>query len=184
MTEPAPRPRIVLDASAALAILRAETDRAAIDVVIDRHRAAGGRLLVPDVFWLEVANGLVRRFISSPNQVVEALRALDDLEIESIRLDRPQLLVAIDLATRHRLSAYDAAYLTLALAEDAPLLTLDARLAIAAGERAIRLDGAQPHRLAEAPTAYDSESVDWSRFGSYLALLRADARAGTGAGAG
>jgi len=71
MTEPAPRPRIVLDASAALAILRAETDRAAIDVVIDRHRAAGGRLLVPDVFWLEVANGLVRRFISSPNQVVE-----------------------------------------------------------------------------------------------------------------
>src|SRR3989304_4695222 len=107
MTEPAPRPRIVLDASAALAILRAETDRAAIDVVIDRHRAAGGRLLVPDVFWLEVANGLVRRFISSPNQVVEALRALDDLEIESIRLDRPQLLVAIDLATRHRLSAYD-----------------------------------------------------------------------------
>ena len=39
-------------------------------------------------------------------------------------------------ALRSNLTAYDAAYVTIAEALDAPLLTLDARLAAAPGNRA------------------------------------------------
>jgi len=103
-------------------------------------------------------------------------QAMDELQVESIHLDRPLLLLTIDLQTRSGLSAYDAAYLALAQAEDARLLTLDARLADAAGDRAMRIDGMPPRRLAEEAAAYGGEPIDWARFGPYLARLRAEAR--------
>ncbi len=131
---------------------------------------------MPDHFWLEVANVLIRRHHASAEQVIVAFQAMDELQIESIHLDRPQLLLTIDLQTRGGLSAYDAAYLALAQAEDARLLTLDARLAEAAGERAIRLNGMPPRRVMEEPAAYVAEPLDWARFGPYLAQLRAEAR--------
>jgi predicted nucleic acid-binding protein len=46
------------------------------------------------------------------------------------------------LARRHRLTVYDAAYLELALRENLPLLTLDARL-----EAAMRAADMEPPRV-------------------------------------
>jgi hypothetical protein len=56
-------------------------------------------------------------------------------------------------------------------------VTLDQRLADAAGDRSIRLEGMAPRRLAENREPYAPELVDWARFGPYLAKLRAEARA-------
>jgi hypothetical protein len=100
---------------------------------------------------------------------------MDDLGIDSVRVDRPLLLVTIDLQVRFGLSAYDASYLALAEIEDARLLTLDRALAAAAGPRAIRIAGLSQERLSETPAPY-GEPVDWARFGPYLAQLRAEAR--------
>lgn len=111
---------------------------------------------------------------ANAGRVVEALRETDDLGIDTIPLDRPLLLVTIDIQAREGLSAYDAAYLALAEIEDVRLLTLDRRLALAAGPRAIRTPGLGLERLAEAPAPY-GEPVDWARFGPYLARLRAEA---------
>ncbi len=166
-------PPVVLDASAALALIRSEPHRSAIREVIDRHLGARGRLLVPDIFWLEITNALVRRHALPPDRVVDAILSIDELPVETICQDRPQLLLALDLAAHHDLTSYDAAYLALTEVEDARLLTLDRRLVAAAGERAVRLEGAEPPGVAEGSAAYGTEPIDWARFGPYLARLRA-----------
>lgn len=168
-------PPIVVDASAAIALIRHESATPALDEVLRASAREAVRLLAPDAFWLEIANVLVRRHGLSASDVVDALRETDDLGIDKVPLDRPLLLVTIDIQARDGLSAYDAAYLALAETEDARLLTLDRRLAVAAGPRAIRTPGLGLERLSEAPAPY-SEPVDWARFGPYLARLRADAQ--------
>jgi predicted nucleic acid-binding protein len=166
---------IVLDASAAIALMRREPAAPALADIL--HSSAGGavRLLVPDAFWLEFVNVLVRRYGLPPMEAVEALREMGELGIDTVSIDRPLLLVTIDLQARFGLSAYDAVYLALADTEDARLLTLDRQLALAAGPRAIRIPGLSQERLSEEPAPY-GEPVDWSRFGPYLARLRAEAR--------
>ncbi len=166
---------IVVDASVAIALIRREPAAPALDEVLRASAREAVRLLAPEAFWLEIANVLVRRHGLSASDVVEALRETDDLGIDTIPLDRPLLLVTIDIQARDGLSAYDAAYLALAEIEDARLLTLDRRLALAAGPRAIRTPGLGLERLAETPAPY-GEPVDWARFGPYLARLRAEAR--------
>ena len=171
---------IVLDASAAIALIRREPAAAALDVILRRSAREAVRLLAPEAFWLEIANVLVRRYGLTPNEVVEAIRETDDLGIETIPMDRPLLLVTIDIQARDGLSAYDAVYLALAETEDARLLTLDRRLSLAAGPRAIPIPGLGQERLSELPAPYGTP-VDWARFGPYLARLRADAHEVAGA---
>ncbi len=166
---------IVLDASVAIAIIRREPTSPTLLGVLRETAAGRGERLVPDHFWLEVANVLIRRYGVTPAEAVEQLRDLDDFGLRSIRIDRPLLLVTLDLQARFGLSAYDAAYLALAETEDARLLTLDGRLALAAGPRAVRLPGLTPERLSEESAPY-GEPIDWARFGPYLAELRAAAR--------
>jgi len=178
MSDETPSP-IVLDASAAIALIRSEDGEQAITAQLSRLRISGGRLLVPDHFWIELTNVFINRYAASPGEAVQILREVDELGVESMRTERALVLHAIEIQHRHRLSAYDATYLALAESEDARLLTLDVKLAAAAGERAIRLDGMPPHRLAEAATEYGRDPIDWARFGPYLAQLRAEAVAGT-----
>lgn len=160
---------LVLDTSAALAILLAEPEA---PVVRERLLAAAGcPILVLDLFWLEVVNVLVRRHGWETDAVVEAVRELDELGLETVNAGRPMVLAAMDLAVTHGLSAYDAAHLALADAADVPLLTLDARLADAAGARA----AIRPRPLArEEPSPYGAAQPppDWARHGRYLAELR------------
>ena len=166
---------LVLDTSAALAILLGEPETPAM-----RERllaAADGPILVLDLFWLEVVNVLARRHGWEADAVVEAIRDLDELGLETVTADRPMVLAALDLAVTHGLSAYDAAHLALAEAADVPLLTLDARLSRAAGARAaIRPRPAA--REEPAPYGTGQNPPDWARHGRFLAELRRAAATG------
>ncbi len=162
--------RLVVDASAALAILRAEPAGAECARLI-ASVLADGIILVPDPFWLEVTNVLVRRYRWDPDAVVTALHALDELGIETVPIDRPLVLLGIDLMTVHPLSGYDAAYLALAEVEDAALLTLDGDLAAAAGDRAI-VPGRRRSSESRAPYGPTARAPRWSQHGRYLAELR------------
>ncbi len=166
--------RIVLDSSAALAVVLGERGAGRVREVVER--AATGQLLVLELFWLEVVNVLVRRHGWDPDAVVGAVRELDELGPETVAQDRPLLLAALDLASTHGISAYDAAHLALAEAAEADLLTLDERLARAAGARAV----IRPEPGTGEALAADGQtpSPDWGRHGRYLAELR---RAATGA---
>lgn len=172
--------QIVLDASAALALLRAEPAGETVAAVLRGHAAEGGEIQVPDHFWLEIVNVLVRRYGNSPALVAEAIRELDELGLQTVEIDRPLLLLALDRMAAHELSVYDAAYLALAEAVDARLLTLDASLgaAAAATERAIPRPPGAPDGTTERPAPYRAAPLSaWSGFGAYLADLRWKAEA-------
>ena len=105
----------------------------------------------------------------------EAVHELESLGIETLEADRAALLSVIDLVERHGLSAYDAAYLALALSLDADLATADRGMARAAGDRAIVIGG--DGGIAEEPSGYQPRTpswTDWVDAGAYLAQLRAE----------
>ena len=161
--------RLVIDASAALGILLRERGSEAVQVRL--AGALDGELLVPEHFWLEVTNVLLRRYGHTPDDVVAALRELDELQFVTVVLDRPAILHGLELMARHGLTAYDAAYLALAEVTDAQLLTLDARLAVAAGDRSTTRPRPLAHEDAE-PHGSPVAGPDWTVHGRYLAELR------------
>jgi predicted nucleic acid-binding protein len=120
----------VLDASLALAwYFKDEADPYA-DAV------AAARAAVPLIWPLEVANALLmgeRRQRSTEAQAAKWLTYLGFLPIavDDETNDRAWGEV-LSLARAHRLSAYDAAYLELALRRGLPLATLDDKLKAAA----------------------------------------------------
>jgi predicted nucleic acid-binding protein len=124
---------IVLDASAALELLlRTESgDRVARTIA-----AVGQSLHAPHLLDLEVAQ-VLRRYCNSdaldPTRAREALEDLRDLSIH--RYPHEPMLNRI-WELRANMTAYDAAYVTLAEVLGATLITFDARLANAPGHRA------------------------------------------------
>lgn len=121
---------IVVDASAVLEVLL-QTPAAAR--VTRRIFAPGETLHAPHLIDVEIAQ-VVRRYARagaiSPDRGAEALADLADLPLS--RYPHFVLLPRI-WQLRHNLTAYDAAYLALAEALDAPLLTRDRALASAGG---------------------------------------------------
>lgn len=170
--------RLVLDASAAITMVRSEPDGAAVRRTLQAWKRAGGTVSVPDQFWLEIVNSLTQRHRWEGRDVLRALHELDTFELEAMPFHRPLLLEALDLVERFGLTAYDALYLAAAMADGASLLTLDRQLASAAGDRAVT-PGDQP-RLHEAAARYEHE-VTWPRYreaSALLAKLRAEALRG------
>jgi predicted nucleic acid-binding protein len=136
-------------------------------------------VIVPDHFWLEVSNSLIRRHRFRGNAVLEALHVLDDIVAETVAVGRPTLLLAIDRAERFGLSTYDAAYLGLAESLDGELATMDQALGRAAGARLVSVVET-PRRLSEAEAPHGSSVLvswpDYSGAASYLSSLRAGLR--------
>ena len=121
---------IVLDASAAIELLRRSD--------IGRHVA---KLLardeedvhIPHLLDVEVAQGLRTLVRIGELRPARAGEAIEDLaNLAAIRHAHEGLLPRV-WALRDNLTSYDAVYVALAEALDAPLLTLDARLARAPG---------------------------------------------------
>lgn len=166
---------LVVDASAMITFLRSEPGADAVLQVISARKRSGGALLVPAGFWLEIVNSLIRRHRMSSAEVLEALTEIDAFGIQAVQLERPMVLMVLDLAERFGLTGYDASYLALAITERADLLTLDGELTSAAGDMAVRMDDGD--RLHETPVFYEHD-VTWPNYkeaSSYLARLRARA---------
>lgn len=96
-------------------------------------------LHAPHLLDVEVAQVLRRLTMRGSVGVTRARQALEDLADLDLARHPHDVLLAGIWRLRDNLSAYDAAYVTLAEALEAPLLTLDARLAAAPGHRA-RID--------------------------------------------
>ena len=91
------------------------------------------KAVVPKLWHLETVNVLVtsmRRDRRDVDWLEEKFRALDTLDIKTD--DKLRLRDALDLAVKHGLSCYDAAYLELAKRLNLPLATFDKALIRAA----------------------------------------------------
>ena len=161
---------LVLDASAALAMTLEEPAGDAVQRAVEARQ---GPLLAPFIFWLEVVNSMAARHGQRADRVLQAVYDIDQLGVEAVPPDRVTLLSVIDLVDRYGLSAYDASYLALAISVDGDLLTLDRRLADAAGSRA--LYAGSEERLSEAPAEYGTATWPrWIGAAAYLQQLRAE----------
>ena len=118
---------LVLDASACVSFLIGDDDA---DWV--RARVRGESLLhAPALIDFEVASAL--RLVKDRRRFAEAAEDLRDMRLERHPGD---LLLPRIWELRGHLTAYDAAYVALAEALEAPLVTLDRRLARAGGHSA------------------------------------------------
>lgn len=132
---------IVLDASAALDLLLRDSQ------TFERIRQrllAEGPVAAPHLLDAEVANALRSNVRAGKVDDARAADALVDLG--TLPLERHPLWPLLERVwqLRHNLSAYDATYVALAEALDAPLLTCDERLAkLPASVSAARIENAR-----------------------------------------
>lgn len=103
--------------------------------VRDRLRQAED-VHVPHLFDVEVLHALRRHSLRGDLSGEQSRLILSLLgEMKAVRYPHAPLAARI-WELRHSLTAYDAAYVALAESLDAPLVTMDARLAQAPGHRA------------------------------------------------
>ncbi|MCK6424870.1 MAG: type II toxin-antitoxin system VapC family toxin [Burkholderiaceae bacterium] len=123
-------PRIVLDASYAIAVVMGdEPVPVSTDVVL------AAQLLVPPVWTWEMGNILrvsLRRGRLGRPELPAVLQAVDTLAVRVEPAAELSVGEWLDLADRHGLTTYDAQYLDLALQQRCGLATQDRRLAEAA----------------------------------------------------
>jgi predicted nucleic acid-binding protein len=119
----------IADASAIVALLFNEPAR---DRVVARLH--GSSLHAPSLIAFEVANACLKKMRALPSERAALLQAFSLFDRLSIELEPVDVAATIVLAERTKLSVHDASYLWLAHALNAELVTLDAKLARAAGE--------------------------------------------------
>lgn len=106
------------------------------------RRIARDSAVAPVLWWYELRNMLIvseRRGRLESSKTAHVLRLLKGLPV-AVDADVEEDML-MQLARRHRLTVYDAAYLELALRRNYPLATLDAALSTAARAERIALIG-------------------------------------------
>ena len=142
---------VVIDSSITLAWLFADERTEAANAVLQSVTESGA--VAPSLWRLEVANALqmaVRRKRIDPafrDASIKDLRGLD-IEIDA-ETDEHAWKATLQLADRHGLTLYDAAYLELAQRLDLPLATLDQQLRAAAAALGVPLLGQTTDGRAE-----------------------------------
>ncbi len=124
---------IVFDASALLEVLLNTPTSARIS---ERFFGRNDTLHVPHVLDLEVVQVLRRYTLSGEMDAERSEQVLDDLADLPLNRYPHDVFLRRIWALRRNLTACDAAYVALAEALDAPLITRDAALARASGHRA------------------------------------------------
>ena len=131
---------IVIDNSVFLSWCLGDEDDPRAARAMQRVAEEGG--VVPRIWWYELRNALLmneRRGRISPQQVSDTLD--DSLALGISIDDEHDASLLLQLARRHDLSAYDAAYLEVAFRRSLPLATLDRRLHEAAVAIGVASDG-------------------------------------------
>ncbi len=122
---------IVIDTSVVVCWCMLDEDHALADRAMELTLRNGA--VVPGIWWYEVRNALLtneRRGRIDAKHTRARLADLREMRISHSH-DHDDRLI-LDLARRHRLSVYDAAYVETALRRSLPLASLDRRLCEAA----------------------------------------------------
>ena len=134
---------LVLDSSVALAsVIDLETTPAVLQAM---HLVISNGAWVPSLWRIEVANVLEMGVRRNRFDASFQSKALADLSLLQISIDpetdRQAWSATSRLASLHRLTLYDAAYLELALRRALPLATFDRELRAAASAEGVKLLG-------------------------------------------
>jgi len=130
-----PTPTFVVDCSVTITWCFEDERTAATDALLDRLSSEAA--VVPQLWTVEVTNAMViaeRRGRVSVAQTTLFIDALLSLPIVVAISDAELMPQVVAVARAHNLSAYDSAYVVLALNSGLPLATLDKAI-IAAGKQ-------------------------------------------------
>lgn len=132
----------VLDASIAFSWVFPSQASVEADALLENVKA-GMALVVPPLWFLEVANGLLaaqRRRLLTTSERTDALRQLSALTVtvddEGVRAAFGRMST---LAEEHGLSVYDAVYLELAMRRALPLASRDKAILAAAARNGVKV---------------------------------------------
>jgi len=127
---------VVLDGSAALAILLPDERGGKPAAAIFKALNDADEIFVPAHWWVEITNGVLVAERRGRLTQMESATALEDAHALEPATDTESgervTRDVLALARLHSLTAYDAAYLELAMRKKAKLETLDAALSRAA----------------------------------------------------
>lgn len=125
---------IVIDTSALVAVLASEPQRDAFIRITE-----GADLVAPASVHWEIGNAMSAFLKRRRATLADVQRCLVAYAAIPLRLVEVDLALALEVAAKHNLYAYDAYLVTCALAQRAPLLTLDQGLARAATDAGVQL---------------------------------------------
>ena len=135
---------LVIDASVTIAWIAQDEKSEYADHAL--HAFGSDAAIVPGIWHWEIANVLLA--LERRGRVADAIATYArvvqlPIDVELLAYSRDQRSVMeLELARKHHLSAYDAAYLALAKATSHPLATLDGRLERAARAESLFFDPA------------------------------------------
>lgn len=121
---------VVSDANVALKWFHADGEQEVepARALLEAHKARTVALSVLDLTRYEIGNALLRgRVNATAEQTATVLEALDEV-CPAISPSPGQMRLAVQLAQRHDLTVYDAAYAAVARSRKAILVTLDREL--------------------------------------------------------
>jgi len=145
---------VVSDANVALKRFHSEGEEEVLEAraLVAAHQARTVALQVLDLTAYEVGNALLRGGVkATARQVAIVLDALAEI-CPAVRPDSDELRLAAEIADRHDLTLYDAAYAAVAENRGATLATLD-RALLKAGL------GRRPSQLTEQPGRPGAEKL-------------------------
>jgi predicted nucleic acid-binding protein len=132
----------VVDASVAACWLLPDEGNARADIAYARFPQDSA--IAPALWWFEMRNIFITNERRGRIDAGKTSRALSLLGGLPIRMDHePDETALMTLARTHQLTAYDAAYLELALRQNLPLATLDGDLTRAARAEGVTVIGDQ-----------------------------------------
>ena len=134
----------MIDASVTIAWIAEDETSEYADLAL--HAFGSDAAIVPGIWHWEIANVLLAlerkgRIVDAIGTYARVIQLPIDVELLAYSRDRRSIM-ELELARKHHLSAYDAAYLALAKATSHPLATLNARLQKAARAELLFFDPA------------------------------------------
>ena len=117
---------IVLDSSVALKWIFADEEGAEhAGRVRAEHVSGKNEIVVPSLFFYEIANVLATKVKLSQEEALEAFELISAFELNVHGLDNSEFTDAMALSMKHKVSVYDASYHVLATRFGCRFLTAD-----------------------------------------------------------
>lgn len=120
---------IVVDASVAFKWLKSENEpyREKAIMLLSEHLSNKNKILVPRLLFVEIANSLVTKTMTTDETIKDDLEYLFGVNLEVRDPEVGDLVKAARLAKKHKTSVYDMLYAVIAQKHDIILVTADVK---------------------------------------------------------
>lgn len=131
---------IVIDASVGSKwFLKRESGVAQVKLIFEKHLSKLEEIIVPELFFYEIANMLSTKTEVSLWKVTYSLNKLYKAQLKIFYPEEKHILVAAKLAKKYKTSVYDMLYAVVAKAHKIDLITADEQFVKQTGFKFVKL---------------------------------------------